>query len=186
MHGDARESIASLFCVSCFNAPFLHHVSCTGETITTNSSLNTAASKGSEVHVSKAGSENAGDQMPHPGGGERRFGPKVPGTCNLVVKGLPLVGSQQQQCCKVSAMKQYRNTPAQQGTPTEGRLAATTPVTVGSNGKGSDVDEHGSSGVVPVVSKGEGGSGAEEEMVCLPSFIIAGTQKCGTTALTGG
>lgn len=92
----------------------------------------------------------------------------LPVTCNVVVKGLPFVHPNQQRCCKA---KDFSGGPmGLQPPPPEWGVG--------------DAPDGGV--VLPGVLRGEKtGDVREQEVSCFPSFIIAGTQKSGTTALTG-
>lgn len=96
-------------------------------------------------------------------------------SCDLVVQGLPQIGSRQQRCCKAL------DVPMGQGGMAQGLGGARS-----AGGVQREGGEGGEGGQLPGVleaqrTRGSGGT----EAVCFPSFIIAGTQKSGTTALTG-
>lgn len=90
----------------------------------------------------------------------------LPSTCNVVVEGLPLVHPNRQICCKAKGLSR-------------GMMGLQPP-----EGEVGDAPDGGV--VLPGVLRGENtGDVREQEVSCFPSFIIAGTQKSGTTALTG-
>lgn len=99
----------------------------------------------------------------------------LPATCNVVVEGLPLVHPKQQRCCKA---KDVSGGPLGLQPP---------PPAVKAWGMESEKENAPDGGMVlPGVLRGEKtGDVREQEVSCFPSFIIAGTQKSGTTALTG-
>lgn len=145
-----------------------------------------------EVESARAAArKTVAEALRQPGGLSPPSPPVMTAACSVVVEGLPLVGSQQQRCCKVSAMKvpaaldrmKFENAAA--GSTTEGGVPR-------GDGSGAErrrrVDEEdiGVAEELPAVLRTERRGGGEgEEVVCFPSFVIAGTQKCGTTALTG-
>lgn len=133
------------------------------------------------------------------------------GTCNIVAEGLPLVGSKHQRCCKVR--KAVRSIDEGETVPYATSFSADDGDYLERlRGRGSDgahqkgglkkkekkrKEEGGNDDAkekvkgdkekaLPGVPKSErrGGIG-QEQVACLPSFVIAGSQKSGTTALTG-
>lgn len=96
-------------------------------------------------------------------------------SCGLQVEGLPLYHDKGQTCCKAA-----QKPPAQQQAPSkdnepQGRR--------GLEGAGEGEGGETLPGVLRTTQRAEAGGG--NEVSCLPSFIIAGTQKSGTTALAG-
>lgn len=109
--------------------------------------------------------------------------------CKVMVDGLPLIGSKQQRCCNVADIQGLKRPDggvsellAGIGLPPKGphgnRLLQ---AEVGGE-RGGEGGERG----VPAAVKTESTRGIKDEgLACFPSFIIAGTQKSGTTALAG-
>lgn len=99
-------------------------------------------------------------------------------SCDLRVEGLPLYHDKGQRCCKVGKVKPppgMARRALEEEEEEDGREAG------GGGGRGGR-----EGGALPGVLRTERTGTAEEpEVACLPSFIIAGTQKSGTTALTG-
>lgn len=90
--------------------------------------------------------------------------------CNLRVEGLPLYNSKGQRCCKVDQMTSGLNIGPQGPRGLEGEDG-------GGEGEGTPLPG--------VLRTQRTGAVEGQEVTCFPSFIIAGTQKSGTTALTG-
>lgn len=103
--------------------------------------------------------------------------------CGVRVKSsLPLYHNKGQRCCKASQLPQ----PGAPGaSPVKDSLA------LADGGTGLGLGEDGAGGgpqevALPGVLRGQRtGAAGDQEVSCFPSFIIAGTQKSGTTALTG-
>ncbi|CAN0289197.1 unnamed protein product [Pylaiella littoralis] len=93
-------------------------------------------------------------------------------SCGVRVEGLPLYNSKGQRCCKSKEKPAAEEKTRADGVPRGRRVLP---------GEGGGGGEDALGGVL-----GTEGTGAVEEQVsCFPSFVIAGTQKSGTTALTG-
>ncbi|CAN0307808.1 unnamed protein product, partial [Hapterophycus canaliculatus] len=93
--------------------------------------------------------------------------------CDLRVEGLPLYNSEGQRCCKVEQMTSGLNIGPQ------GRRGLEEEE--GEEGEGAEGEE----APLPGVLRTQRTEAVEGQVACFPSFIIAGTQKSGTTALTG-
>ena len=105
--------------------------------------------------------------------------------CKVMVDGLPLIGSRQQRCCNVADIQGLKRP--------DGGVPELLPG-VGLPPKGLHRDrllqaegrEGGDGGLPAAVVKTEATGGVKDEgLACFPSFVIAGTQKSGTTALAG-
>ena len=101
----------------------------------------------------------------------------LPGACNIVVQGLPLVQPKRQRCCKAKDLLGG-------GLPGQPPLLPPPPEEGGSRAV-EEGDMDGKMGLPGVLRMQQAGGVSEQEVTCFPSFIIAGTQKSGTTALTG-
>lgn len=105
-------------------------------------------------------------------------------TCSVRVESsLPLYHNKGQRCCKASQLPQPG---AAAALPGIGVLASERGGGAGL-GLGEDGADGGAQeGALPGVLRGQRtGAAGGQEVSCFPSFIIAGTQKSGTTALTG-
>lgn len=91
-------------------------------------------------------------------------------SCNVIVEGLPLYGTKQQRCCTLPSTKKKGDAGASKG----------------GYKRDLEEDEKARENALPrVLQTQRTGSMDGKEVSCFPSFIIAGTQKSGTTALTG-
>lgn len=88
---------------------------------------------------------------------------------------MPLYSSKGQRCCKHKMESPSENKTPADAVPQGGRVLQ------GERG-GGEVGGNALPGVLRTQSRRAVG---EQEVSCLPSFVIAGTQKSGTTALTG-
>lgn len=187
-----------------------------------------------EIQIAtRAAKKSVEEAMRQEGGISQSTRRQLPESCDLVVKGFPLVGAKRQQCCKVDPTNQFlkRTIIIEAELPKAGGVAATTGegrlgrgtlqglTREGSHEsleQGSEYKEAGGNGGKRslrhlvgddfndiggrMMGAGESAVGSaeglrtprsgrneseSEEVVCLPSFVIAGTQKSGTTALAG-
>lgn len=95
-------------------------------------------------------------------------------SCDLQVEGLPLYHDKGQTCCKAA-----QKPPAQQEAHSKDNGPQGRRGLEAAEGEGGETLP----GVLRTTQRAEAAGG--NEVACLPSFIIAGTQKSGTTALTG-
>lgn len=101
-----------------------------------------------------------------------------PDSCNVVVEGLPLVGTKQQRCCKAPTPSRDGGS---QGVPLVPPLQLP-----GGKGRKLDASEERRGDELPAVLRPQRtGEVGGQQVSCFPAFIIAGTQKSGTTALAG-
>ncbi|CAM9557574.1 unnamed protein product, partial [Ectocarpus sp. 12 AP-2014] len=95
-------------------------------------------------------------------------------SCDLQVEGLPLYHDKGQTCCKAAQKPSAQQQAHSKGDGPQGRRGLEA-----AEGEGGEPLP----GVLRTTQRAEAAGG--NEVACLPSFIIAGTQKSGTTALTG-
>lgn len=130
--------------------------------------------------------------------------PNTPAGCDVLVGGLPLVGSRTQRCCRVQATKIRRGVARSAASPHERAKHHALGIAEeqGHRGRAGDLrapkadwDTEGAGDAGHVMGMGaemppralqaDESTNASQQVACFPSFIIAGTQKSGTTALTG-
>ena len=96
--------------------------------------------------------------------------------CDVILKGLPLIGSRQQRCCKMDKVQALKVGGVPPGMVTPRKFP----------NRDRNLEAEEGEGGLPAVQKTEGTESVRGgELACFPSFVIAGTQKSGTTALAG-